>query len=263
MLEAVFTRSAKGSIQYAMRKEVYCFPDDLSTGDISEDSFLEKRMDSMKKLYSFLGRSCAYYADEVKESEENLKSLILRMEEGEPLRIWFSDQPMEYCGMCWLVSELKKRLKELPQIIFLKLPETMDNGSTLQMFSGWGEIGPEEIYKFLTFEKEASSVMISTICMTWTQMKEKNTALRAIVNGSLQSVPESFYDSFIEQELEECEEEFHEAHLIGDIMGKYRLKISDVYLAYRIESMIENGKLEPVTESGKESPVYRRMLKKL
>lgn len=263
MIEAVFTRSASQSVKSAMRREVYCFPDDLSIGSICEEDYQNTRMDSLIKMYSFLGRSCAYYVDEVKESEENLRELICRIEEGERLRIWYSDQPAEYCGMCWLVSELKKRLKTLPEIIIVKLPESMEGENSLTLFNGWGEVSQEKLYRFLALEKEVSPVLFSTFCMQWENMKEENTTLRAIVNGNLQSVPENFYDSFIEKELEQCEEQFHEAHLIGDVMGKYRLKISDIYLAYRIEEMIRKGILSPVTQSGKENVVYRRMLKKL
>ena len=50
--------------------------------------------------------------------------------------------------------------------------------------------------------------------------------------------------------------------MIGDVMGKYRLAISDVWIHGRIEQMMEAGMLEVAEEAGPDMPVYRRKLRK-
>lgn len=83
-----------------------------------------------------------------------------------------------------------------------------------------------------------------------------------MLNGQLVSVPETIYDDFIIREIAEEGKEFHEAMIVGRVLGKYQLGIGDSWVALRIEEMIRTGKLEPVTELAEDSPIYHRVLKK-
>ncbi len=56
--------------------------------------------------------------------------------------------------------------------------------------------------------------------------------------------------------------EFHEAIVIGNILSKYQLGIGDAWIALRIEKMIENGILIPLTQPKPGDMIYRRMLRK-
>ena len=86
--------------------------------------------------------------------------------------------------------------------------------------------------------------------------------MRAVINGKLHSVPETFYDCFICREIEMEKEEFREANVIGRILGKYQLGIGDTWISYRIEKMIQDGKLSVASPAAKGMPVYHRNLKK-
>lgn len=96
----------------------------------------------------------------------------------------------------------------------------------------------------------------------WEQLKRENATLRAVVNRQLVSVPDTFYDAFILRELEAQEDEFMEAVLIGKVLGKYSLGISDGLIALRIEQFIKEGKLEVITHAKPQDPSYHRMLRK-
>ena len=96
----------------------------------------------------------------------------------------------------------------------------------------------------------------------WEQLKRENATLRAVVNRQLVSVPDTFYDAFILRELEAQEDEFMEAMLIGKVLGKYSLGISDGLIALRIEQFIKEGKLEVITNAKPQDPSYHRMLRK-
>lgn len=63
--------------------------------------------------------------------------------------------------------------------------------------------------------------------------------------------PDTFYDAFILRELEAQEDEFMEAMLIGKVLGKYSLGISDGLIALRIEQFIKEGKLEVITNANR------------
>ena len=101
------------------------------------------------------------------------------------------------------------------------------------------------------------------LSLRWQQLKKENAPLRAVVNRRLVSVPETFYDSFILQELDAEEDEFMEARVIGKVLGKYSLGISDSLVAIRIEQFIKDGMLKAVTHAGEKDPAYHRILKKL
>lgn len=54
-----------------------------------------------------------------------------------------------------------------------------------------------------------------------------------------------------------------EARVIGKVLGKYSLGISDSLVAIRIEQFIKDGMLKAVTHAGEKDPAYHRILKKL
>ena len=55
-----------------------------------------------------------------------------------------------------------------------------------------------------------------------------------MLNGKLQSVSEDIYDSFILREIAEQPEQFKMAIVIGNVLGKYQLGISDVWISKRL-----------------------------
>lgn len=295
MLEVVFGESAEGTLKYAQhcrenrafygknmmpekeeqmkcRKrallgedtgDVFCFGSDYSIGDISQDGLSQNRVESMEHLFSVFPKSLAWRKRAIQKSAENLEQLIKRAEQGESVRIWYSEQPYDYCGICWLIAQLKSRMKTMPVLCGINLPNVVKKGDTLCSYMGWGGVPPEEIYAFLPLETTLSPACITAALIKWQEMQEKNSALRVVLNGNVQSVAENFYDPFIADELDKMDEEFSEAKLIGNVMGKYQLGIGDEWIALRIEAMIKAGKLLPITESEPDGSIYRRNLKKL
>lgn len=95
------------------------------------------------------------------------------------------------------------------------------------------------------------------------ELEEENAPLRAIINGSLVSVPADFYDHFIRRELEKQEDPFMEARFIGHIMNTYPFGIGDELLHQRIEAFIEKGLLQVVSPAAEGTLYLRRILKKM
>lgn len=59
------------------------------------------------------------------------------------------------------------------------------------------------------------------------------------------------------------QDEFPESHLIGNVIGRYQLGIGDAQIHQRVEKMISEGKLEPITQPEEGDIIYRRKLRKL
>ena len=68
---------------------------------------------------------------------------------------------------------------------------------------------------------------------------------------------------YIQKEIDSQGNEFREAIVIGKVLGKYMLGISDGYIHHRIEKMVADGRLKAITKPKEGYPAYHRILKKV
>lgn len=244
--------------------DVYCFDLALSVGDLSEDGLGERRKAVLRAMLSLRP-----FEDAERQTEENLlragaalSSLLERYRRGEELRLWYSHTPDEECGMDWLMAQLQPlkgqaavRLVCLPHWEYGKENTVIERGT-------WGEVAPGEWGAYLSRQETARPDLVSACAMEWRRLREENAPLRAVLNGRLQSVPEELYDGFLLRELAAQPEEFKMAVVIGNVLGKYRLGISDTWLALRMEKMLREGLLEVVRAAPEGDRSYSRTLRK-
>ena len=118
--------------------------------------------------------------------------------------------------------------------------------NTVQSCLNWGELSPGDWAAYLPLEREIPKNVRRAIAMEWSQLREENAPLRAVVNGRLHSVGEDFYDPFIRAQIPDGI--FRVAHLIGDVLGRYQLGIGDWWIAKRIQAMETQGELITVSK---------------
>ena len=264
MLEVVFGRSAAGSLKQAMSggcREIFCMEDDFSMGDISGDGLGQQRRDSLQQLFAAFPEEQRYALEALRNTAGALAALTRRARAGEPVRIWADQQPFTSCGLCWLLTQLAARVERLPPVTVMQLPGLVRRGNTLVQYRGWGEVSPEELSGLADGGQQMTPAFLAMVRMQWQELQQQNTPLRAIINGRLQSVGADFYDPFLLRELAAMPEEFIEAHLIGTVMGRDQLGIGDLWLALRVEAMIEKGLLA-LADPASPGEGLRRMLKK-
>ena len=262
MLEVVFSGSAGGSMRAAGlfdREDIYSFDLGLDMGDIAQGPFGPARQE-------LLGRTV--WAERAKEElarqEERFHALLTRWEQGEDLRVWYSAVPFEACGLHWLMNELDRRHGR-GKLWAVQLPnwEVRPDGESGVSMTHWGEVGPREWKRYLPRTEELPPVMRRAMAWHWEELKGKNAPLRAVVNGRLASVPEDFYDGFLLEVLARRTGKFREAAVIGELLGRYQLGISDEWPAQRVQVMVEAGLLEVLGhEPGREETGYARYLRK-
>ena len=244
--------------------DVYCFDMALSVGDISDNGIGEQRKNVFKKMLSvcFVEDLDYQVEEKIQKIKTTLTSVIERYVAGEEIRIWYSYNPDELCGMYWLMKQLQP-LNCQTTIYLVKLP-TWEYGKENTMTSkiAWGEVSPGEWGNYITLQEKANPVFLSACAMKWNQLQNENAPLRAMLNGKLQSVSEDIYDSFILREIAEQPEQFKMAIVIGNVLGKYQLGISDVWISNRIDKMLEDGVLEIIQDAPKGETNYRRILRK-
>ncbi|OPL09414.1 MAG: hypothetical protein AVO33_00370 [delta proteobacterium ML8_F1] len=245
--------------------DIYGFNLMLSVGDISENQPGTKRKLTLENLYSVYPNDVEHQAAEeiLKRANENLKIIRERATAGEALRIWYSNQPDEMCGLYWFMSQLNQWNVDDVQVSIVKLPEweAYEKGIIVRKNS-WAEVAPEEWQHFLALQKTVLPLFIQGCASYWQELQAESAPLRAVVNGQLVSTSEEFYDDFILREIAAVGNEFHEAMIIGRVLGNYQLGIGDSWVALRIEEMINDGKFEVVNACDKDMPSYHRVLEK-
>ena len=209
----------------------------LSAGDISEEAFGEKRTD-------------------------NLEQALQRIREGEPVRIWYSDNPDEACGMLWFLWKIHRLDISCNEITAVKLPGWIHEESTdtLKQMQAWGEMEPGLWGKL----KENGHVLPQRFCevcaMRWEELRRENAPLRAVINGHVVSVETDFYDRFLLDAFESPEEEVREGRLIGRVL-KRKLGVWDGWIHLRIGKFIDDGRIE-VVKASEADQIYGRILRK-
>ncbi|MBD5128876.1 MAG: DUF1835 domain-containing protein [Ruminococcaceae bacterium] len=264
MIEIVFGESEAGAMKIALRRErglgndVVCLPLMLDIGDISQPVLSKYRRDL---LYRMLYQE-QWGADE--EMKAEMKALgtaysheLTRfkgyLKSAEPLRIWYSDAPYSLCGLMWLCGKLRRYGGK---VYAVKLPSLTVMGETAVEYSGRGEVEPRQFAEMLPLQRKLSPIEITTNAVRWDKLKHENAPLRAVINGSVISVPDNFYDFLIWKYS--GEKPVREAELIGKILGENRLGVGDWWYAARIDKYIKTHHIEIVENSDKK---YERILR--
>ena len=243
-------------------EDVAWFPLNLSMGDIS-DPFSEKRAEFLQSLVMLESADLAHVGRELVESARRSRDRVLAaVEEGKPVRVWTSRNPDEFCGFCHLMTLLPKGA----DIRVVELPEYETSDREVRTYSSWAELDPMELGRFQSRERVLTDTERRYFARLWRELRRENGPLRAVVSGTLCTVGEDFYDGFILRGLhqEPLEpESFHEGRLIGRILGKYPLGLSDSLVALRLEEFISRGILVPATAPAEGCPIYHRYLRRV
>lgn len=173
MMEIVFGRTAKSSLQYAGKcpADIFCFDLELSIGKLSE-----------KKL-------------------PDLAELRARAKNAEALRVWYSQDPDEMCGFYWLMEKLED-LEDI-EIHGIPLPAYWEHPDGIVIcWDKWEEVSASEWKPFLQKENLLPRNFRKGCAWEWQEMEKENAPLRAVINGKLCSASEHLYASFLRRNAE-------------------------------------------------------------
>lgn len=266
MIEVLFGDSESGAIKFAVKKgfmlsrDVVCLAFMADCGDISKPLTGKYRQHFIAKmLYQEQWGKDWKMKNELNEAavmySKRLNHLLELVKYGEPIRIWYCSAPYSMCGLLWLCDILKNYNSE---VYAVELPRTVTKGNTTCSYSSWGELTPESFADFLPLQRKLPRAEIRKNAFDWKRLQSENAPLRAVINGTVISVPANFYDFLIRKYI--TKEPIREAVLIGRILGENPLGIGDWWYAQRIDKLIADGKIEIVFDSDKK---YERMLRRI
>ncbi len=224
-------------------EEVICLGFLLDVGDVKMPVDSSYRKELIYSLFSqnLYGRSLEW-EEELKQVGDvyvnELHRLIQFLEDGEAIRIWYSDAPYSRCGFYSLCQML---LKYETEIHVVKLPEYVAWKKNIISYSNWGEVSAEEFAVFLPYEKTLTGEEVRMYAALWSELAEDNSPLRTVINGRVVGVPEDFYDFLLWKKI--TRKPIKEARLLGDLLGCYQLGVGDWWYARRIDYHIQQGNI--------------------
>lgn len=270
MLEVLFSDSAAGSLKVArgyggegLFGRICSLHLCLSVGPLADDAFGPERKRALSELYGVFPHGREVAETFLRLAREGFRTIAECAQKGEDVRIWYSDEPDERCGLCWLLAWMAD-LPRRGRIQLVKLPEwEPDESGTVVRRSSWAEAAPEKWIDYLPSQQEAGDALCAAMAAEWYDLRRDDASLRAVINGRLCSVPADFYDHFIVREIADMPDEFQQAAAIGRVLGSYQLGISDGFIAQRMQGMIDKGLFEQVTQPAGNEPTYYRILRKV
>lgn len=245
------------------RADLISLPLLLSIGAIDGTGIDANRQAALHQVYQCFPEAAKIESAFLETAQKNLSLLLERAGNGEAIRVWSSNNPDEMCGTYWLMAQLCAHGLEHLTVTQVSLPAFLERpDGTVVQYTSWGEMEPYLFGHMVQMGKPLPINQIRAMAQRWHQLQQENAPLRAVLNGQLVSAPETLYDSFIRREIDAQAVEFQQAIVVGSVLGKYQLGISDCWIALRMEHFIRDGLLEAVTQPEPDSPVYRRILRK-
>lgn len=253
--EAMKPRTWSGITMGGSSKDVEALTLALDIGDISD---MDNDMSVRKKILDDLFADFFSVSDKIWETNQHA---LARLQESkstlEPVRMWICNgNPEEQCGfyfVCRLMVDSKTPLS------VVRIPDQIEKDNCIISFRSTGEIISEELSAFTTiYEKPINELLCKTYSNIWGYLVCENAPLRAVVNGSLISVPKDFYDFALRVNMPDGE--FQVARLIGKTLSQIS-GVGDRWLYLRIQAMLQSGELIHVSTATADHP-YSEIVKR-
>lgn len=213
-------------------------------GDISALHDWRSRLELLNGIFDIHEMETAGETDrEAARARELVSRLERAAEAGAPVRIWWSDAADESCGFCWAMSILEHSRGE---VLSVKVPHMWKSASGHPALLGTRGLAPGDFPRLLELEAPVAQEQRRAAAGLWERLVRENSPLRAVINGSLCSVPEDFYDYALRAALPAGEFKVIEA--IGRALSEGPPSPGDWWYAFRLRRMLAAGELEQVKQ---------------
>lgn len=207
-------------------------------GNIYEAEGYQSRRDWWKMLLEF-----SPYADslDIVDDKLTVHNLLKLLDEDAALQvwIWMGQNQHDVCGYYWLMSQLKNYQGRIFVLYLNNLPFINEKGSLFYP-TALHEIQPKE---FLKAKKLARPITLSEFEVDpdeWKKLCNENAGVRLLEGGKkIISKEENFYDTDILSVITAEPQKLNK--IFTQLFGKMKIKTGDVFLAWRIRKLIEEG----------------------
>lgn len=251
MIHIVFQQADVEVIKQAMeldetlRGEVFEIKDEWGVGPLAAldtDEGWKAREDWWRGLL----KNSPYGADTVGsfDDRETVKNIQSRLDENpdEEAWIWMGQNQHDVTGYYWLMPQLRAYQGRLMILYLNNLPFINEKG---QLFYPWGvhDILPKEAVKAKRLARAITLSEFEVDPDEWKKLSEENAMVRILEGGKkIVGKEASFYDAEI---LKNITNDWQKAsRVLQNTLNRMKIKTGDVFLAWRIKSMIGEGKID-------------------
>jgi hypothetical protein len=183
------------------------------------------------------------YKKDSKKSKEAIKDDLAEITpHQEDVWIWMGQNQHDVCGYYWLMPQLKDYQGRIHVLYLNNLPFINEKGSIFYPTHLY-QIQPKE---FLKAKKLSRPITLSEFELDpdeWKKLCSESALVRILEGGKkIASKEDSFYDKDL---LSIVTPNFQKvSKILFTSLGKMKIQTGDVFLAWRIRKLIEEGKIE-------------------
>ena len=236
-MEVTFNTDLAATILVGLRLPVLNLPLELQLGDLHRLEDPQADFWAQKARYQAIGSGAPQAA-----FHRQLLQLRSVVASGDPLRIWWSDQPDDRLGMQWLCTLLQGVLSPLTQIR-IPLVQARPDGQRVEL-STLGDLTTDDLTTYLSLERPIDVDFRQAARYGWREHLAENAALRVNLNGHLLGVPENFYDDFLKAQWHPGRPAKRN---IAAVLKRYPVGVPAWWYRYRLAALERAGEL-PATD---------------
>lgn len=251
MLHIVFQQADKAVIQQAMeldeslRGEIFEIKDEWGVGPLANldtEEGWNLRLDWWRELL----KNSPYGADTVGsfDDRETVQSIKAALDADASLEawIWMGQNQHDVTGYYWLMPQLREYQGRLMVLYLNNLPFINEKG---QLFYPWGvhDILPKEAVKAKRLARPITLSEFEVDPDEWKKLSDENALVRILEGGKkIVGKDASFYDAEL---LKNITNDWQKAsRVLHNTLNRMKIKTGDVFLAWRIKTMIGEGKID-------------------
>lgn len=172
-----------------------------------------------------------------------LHNLKQKLDEGsEDAWLWMGQNQHDVCGYYWLMSQLKDYQGRIFVLYLNNLPFLNEKGS-LYYPAAIHEILPKEILKAKKLARPITLSEFEVDPDEWKKFCNENAFVRILEGGKkIVSKEENFYDKDVMSAITGDWQKLNKVFM--NMFGKMKIKTGDVFLAWRMRKLAEEGKIE-------------------
>ncbi len=227
----------------SLQGEIIEIKDDYAVGPLGNLNTTEgwqERRDWWKSLLEF-----SPYMEQLDMVDDKLAVHQLKQkldDTTEDVWLWMGQNQHDVCGYYWLMSQLKDYQGRIFVLYLNNLPFLNEKGS-LYYPTAIHEILPKEILKAKKLARPITLSEFEVDPDEWKKLCNENAMVRILEGGKkIVSKEETFFDkellNYITGDWQKVQKVF------TSLFNKMKVRTGDVFLAWRMRKLVEEGKLE-------------------
>ncbi len=250
MIHIVFQASDIDTLQKAIELDasltgdIIQIKDDFAVGpivDIYETEGYQHRRDWWKEALQF-----SPYSEQLDIVDDKLTvyNLLRKLNEDadEKVWVWMAQNQHDVCGYYWLMGQLKAYQGRVFVLYLNNLPFINEKGGIFYPTNIF-EILPKEIIKAKKLNRPITLSEFEIDPDEWKKLCNENAMVRILEGGKkISGQDASYYDKDILQAVTAEPQKLHK--VFGTLFGKMKVRTGDVFLAWRMRDMVQQGMLD-------------------